>query len=305
MTIAIISHLDCLLHDMGAGHPEQPARIRAIETAIKDANLTALTTYYEAPLATRAQLIRVHDPDYVDHIFKIAPQSGLVCLDPDTCMNLHSLKAALHAAGAVVLAVDLVMENKARAAFCNVRPPGHHAEKSRAMGFCIFNNVAVGVAHAIEQYQLKRIAIVDFDVHHGNGTQDIFQLDERVLFCSSFQHPFYPDSGADTNNHHIINIPLPAGTTGEKYRNAVEEKWLHAIDRFKPEMIFFSAGFDAHTEDEMAGLNLIESDYAWVTEKVRDIANQHCPGRLVSVLEGGYALHALGRSAAVHISKLV
>jgi acetoin utilization deacetylase AcuC-like enzyme len=233
-----------------------------------------------------------------------APQHGLVYLDPDTAMNPFTLNAALRAAGAVVLATDLVLEGKLENAFCAIRPPGHHAESGRAMGFCLFNNVAVGVAHAIEKYGLKRVAIVDFDVHHGNGTEEIFHDDPRVMLCSTFQHPFYPHCGAESGNEHIINVPLPAGTDGEAFRKAVTERWLPALERFRPEMLFISAGFDAHREDDMAMFKLSEPDYAWVTQQLKDVAERHAQGRIVSVLEGGYELHALGRSVAAHIKVL-
>jgi acetoin utilization deacetylase AcuC-like enzyme len=259
---------------------------------------------YVAPLATREQLECVHSADYINSIFASAPKHGLVSLDPDTWMNPYTLTAALRAAGAVVFAVDLVMTGKLNAAFCNVRPPGHHAERAHAMGFCFFNNVAVGAAHALTQYQLKRIAIVDFDVHHGNGTENIFKNDERVLLCSSFQHPFYPFSGAETRNPHILNLPLPLGCNGKIFRAAVETHWLKQIKEFKPEMIFFSAGFDGHEKDVMAGMSLHEEDYAWITQKVKAIADEVCHGRIVSTLEGGYALDVLGLAAVAHIEAL-
>ena len=217
MTVALITHPDCLLHDMGEAHPEQPARIQVITDELIATGLDLILKKYLAPLVTREQLLRVHDVNYIDSIFHLAPQAGLVALDPDTFMNPYTLKAAQRAAGAAVLGVDLVMSGEVKAAFCNVRPPGHHAEKDKAMGFCFFNNVAVGVAHALDHYKLERVAIVDFDVHHGNGTENIFHNDERVLLCSSFQHPFYPFSGFDTKNDHIMNLPLPAGTTGKVF----------------------------------------------------------------------------------------
>lgn len=304
MTVAFISHPDCLLHEMGDFHPEQPARIQAIHDALVKSELMNVLKPYSAPLATRAQLIRVHDEKYVNTIFANAPKTGSIALDPDTSMNPHTLQAALRAAGAAILAVDLVMTTKVTSAFCNVRPPGHHAEKDKAMGFCFFNNIAVGVAHALEHYALKRVAIVDFDVHHGNGTEDIFQNDERVLFCSSFQSPFYPYCGVDTNSKHIINIPLPTGTTGEIFREKVKEYWLEKINLFQPEIIFFSAGFDAYIQDELADLQLVEEDYAWVTEQIKEIAVSFCQGRMISMLEGGYHLEGLGRCAVAHVRAL-
>jgi acetoin utilization deacetylase AcuC-like enzyme len=227
-----------------------------------------------------------------------------VQLDPDTAMNPYSLEAALRAAGAAVMATDMVMRGEADNAFCNVRPPGHHATRDQSMGFCIFNNVAVGVAHALAQYGLQRVAIVDFDVHHGNGTEAIFHDDPRVMLCSTFQHPFYPYSGADSGNAHIINVPLPAGTDGAGFRAAFMAHCLPALERFAPEMLFISAGFDAHREDDMAMLKLTEADYTWVTQQVKTLAQQYAHGRIVSTLEGGYALSALGRSAAAHIRVL-
>lgn len=304
MTIAFISHPDCLLHDMGKYHPEQPARLRVIDDELIRVGLEAVLKQYSAPLVTREQLLRVHDEKYIDFIFASSPKEGLVPLDPDTWMNSHTLQAALRAAGAVVLGVDLVMSKETDAAFCNVRPPGHHAEKAKAMGFCFFNNVAVGVAHALEHHKLKRVAIVDFDVHHGNGTEDIFRHDERVLYCSSFQSPFYPFSGANTKSKHISNIPLPAGTTGKIFREKVEEFWFKKIMQFEPEMIFFSAGFDAYLKDEMSDLLLTEDDYAWITQAVKQIADEVCHGRIVSALEGGYELNGLGRCVAAHIRAL-
>ncbi|KTD20424.1 Histone deacetylase-like amidohydrolase [Legionella lansingensis] len=305
MQIGFISHKDCLLHDMGDFHPEQPDRLRSIEQAVKASDLNKVITYYEAPLATREQLLRVHDEEYVDFIFKIAPSQGLVPLDPDVWMNPHSLQAALRAAGAVVYGVELILKNEIDAAFCNVRPPGHHAERNKAMGFCIFNNVALGVAHALEQLDLERVAIVDFDVHHGNGTEDIFKRDERVLYCSTFQHPFYPFRGANTQEKNIINIPLPAYTTGKTYREHVEKLWFKQIEDFSPDMIFFSAGFDAYYKDELANLLLTPDDYLWITQKVKQIADKTSNGRMLSVLEGGYNLQGLGECAVAHLHGLL
>ena len=305
MTIALISHPDCEKHDMGAGHPERPERLGAINDRLIASGLGIMLHHYEAPLATREQLQRVHDPKYIESIFDQSPQAGrLVWIDPDTAMNEHSLTAALRAAGAVVLGVDLVMSGKEQCAFCNVRPPGHHAEHNRAMGFCFFNNIAVGAAHAMQQYGLERIAIVDFDVHHGNGTEDIFRNEPRVMLFSTFQHPFYPYSGSDTHLPNILNVPLPTGTRSEQYREAVEQYWLPALNKFKPELIMVSAGFDAHCDDQMAGLCLVEEDYAWITQHIKNIAAKTAKGRIVSTLEGGYELGALARSAHAHIAAL-
>lgn len=304
MQTAYISHPLCSKHDMGAHHPECPARIHAIEDQLIASGLFVYLQHHDALEATREQLLRVHDADYLDYIASIAPQHGMVQLDGDTAMNTYSYHAALRAAGAVVMAVDLVMEGKVENAFCNIRPPGHHAERGRAMGFCLFNNVAVGAAHALAHHGLKRVAIADFDVHHGNGTENIFRDDPRVMLCSTFQHPFYPYVGADSGNDHIINVPLPAGTDGAEFRAAVTQHWLPALERFQPEFLFFSAGFDAHRDDDMAMLRLTEPDYAWVTQQIKLIADKYAHGRIVSALEGGYELHVLGRSAQAHIKVL-
>lgn len=302
--VALISHPNCLLHDMSPNHPERPQRLEAIFAAIVAAGLDTVLKQELAPQATREQLALVHDADYIDDIFAKAPEHGMVILDPDTAMNPFTLNAALHAAGAVVKAVDLVMTKQANAAFCNVRPPGHHAERARAMGFCIFNNVAVGVAHALKQYNLKRIAIVDFDVHHGNGTEDIFQNNQKVLLCSTYEELLYPFSDT-AGTESIIKIPLPAGSTGREFRSEFLMNGFDQIKNFAPQLIFFSAGFDGHQEDMLANLRLTEFDYAWITRQVKQIAEECCQGRIVSVLEGGYALDALGRSVVAHIKALL
>lgn len=290
---------------MGPRHPERPARLAAIGDQLVASRIDVLLRHYEAPPATRDQLVRVHDPRYVDQIHAGRPEAGLVWLDGDTAMNPKSADAASRASGAIINGIDMVMSGEVRAAFCGVRPPGHHAERARAMGFCLFNNVAVGAAHAMEVHGVTRIAIIDFDVHHGNGTEDIFRDEARVLFCSSFQHPFYPGTGADTVSDHIINVPLPAGTDGATFRAAAQTRWLGVLDDFKPELILISAGFDAHAEDPLAQLEFVESDYAWITEQLKQVADDHAQGRIVSTLEGGYDLSALGRSAAAHIKALI
>jgi acetoin utilization deacetylase AcuC-like enzyme len=304
MPTALVHHRDCALHDMGSHHPECPARITAIEDHLLATGILEHLVDVDAPPATREQLLRVHDPDYVDAIEASVPQRGLVHLDPDTAMSPHSHHAALRAAGAVIMATDMVMSGAVENAFCNVRPPGHHAERARAMGFCFFNNVAVGAAQALEKHGLERVAVVDFDVHHGNGTEDIFRDDPRVMMVSTFQHPFYPYSGVEGRSERMVNIPLAAYSGGRQFREAVEKHWLPALGRFKPEMIFISAGFDAHRDDDMASLSLVESDYAWVTGRIKEIAEQHGKGRIVSTLEGGYELTALARSVAEHIRVL-
>jgi acetoin utilization deacetylase AcuC-like enzyme len=301
MPTAFITHADCLKHDMGAHHPERPARLTAIEDQLIASGVGQHLTRYEAPLATDEQLARVHPLDYVRAIRDAAPHSGTVHLDPDTAMNPWTLQAALRAAGAAVLAVDLVLEKKVTSAFCAVRPPGHHACRARPMGFCIFNNVAVAARHALERHGLERVAIIDFDVHHGNGTEDIFEDDDTVLMASTFQHPFYPYSGTESPARNMVNVPLPAGAGSREFREAVREAWIPALNDFSPQLLVFSAGFDAHAEDEMAMLRFSDADYAWVTEQLKAVADQHSGGRMVSMLEGGYALSALGRSAVQHI----
>jgi acetoin utilization deacetylase AcuC-like enzyme len=289
---------------MGSHHPECPARLAAIEDYLLATGILEHLVDVDAPPAAREQLLRVHDPAYVDAIEASVPVRGLVHLDPDTAMNPHSHRAALRAAGAVVKATDMVMSGEIENAFCNVRPPGHHAERARAMGFCFFNNVAVGAAHALEKHGLERVAIVDFDVHHGNGTEDIFRDDPRVMMVSTFQHPFYPYSGLEGRTERMVNIPLAAHSGGVQFRKAVEKFWIPALDRFRPQMLFISAGFDAHRDDDMAALNLVESDYAWVTERLVVYSDRFCGGRIVSTLEGGYELDALARSVAVHLRAL-
>ena len=304
MTTAFITHPDCLKHDMGAGHPEQPARLAAIEDQLIASGVAAHLQRYEAPLATDAQLARVHPKQYVQAIRETAPQSGTVHLDPDTAMNPYSLNAALRGAGAGILGVDLIFENKIQNAFCSVRPPGHHALRARSMGFCIFNNVAIAARHAVQAHGLERIAIIDFDVHHGNGTEEIFEDDPHVLMASTFQHPFYPYSGTESPASNMVNVPLPAGAGSKQFHAAVTEHWLPALEDFRPELVIFSAGFDAHVEDDMAMLQLRDADYGWVTEQVKHVADRHAQGRIVSMLEGGYALSALGRSVVQHVRVL-
>ncbi len=305
MRTAFITHPECLKHEMGEHHPESPARLTAIEQKIEATELLASALIrYDAPYVERQCLMRVHTENYIATLETSDPSHGYVHLNPDTAMNAYTLPAAHRAAGAAVLAVDLVMSNEVDNAFCGIRPPGHHAIRSGSMGFCFFNNVAVAAAHAIAVYHLKRIAILDFDVHHGNGTEDIFHNDERVMLCSTFQHPLYPGCGVDSGNDHIINVPLKAGATGKDFRTAVETYWLPALASFKPELILISAGFDAHRDDPLASLNLVEQDYEWMTQQIKDLAHHHCQGRIVSVLEGGYNLQSLADSAHVHIRTL-
>jgi len=304
MATAFVTHPDCLKHEMGAYHPERPERLSAIEDQLIASGIGQYLVRHDAPLASDEQLARVHPIEYVRAIRDAAPEEGTVHLDPDTAMNPHSLRAALRAAGAAVLATDLVMRGEADSAFCSVRPPGHHACRARPMGFCIFNNVAVAARHARHAHGVERTAIIDFDVHHGNGTEDIFQGDPHVLMASTFQHPFYPYSGTEDPAPNMANVPLPAGSDGRALRAAVDRIWMPALEDLEPQMIFISAGFDAHVEDDMAMLRFTESDYAWVTQRVKEIADKYAEGRIVSVLEGGYALSALGRSVVAHLKVL-
>jgi acetoin utilization deacetylase AcuC-like enzyme len=305
MTISIISHPDCALHEMGEYNPESPARLGAIQDQLLSSGLDLLLQHHDAPLATRNQLCRVHDSGYVEQIFHNSPGEGYFVIDQDMSMNPYTLSAALHAAGAVVLGVDLVMSGKTGAAFCNVRPPGHHAVHNKAMGLCFFNNIAVGAAHALQEYNLKRVAIVDFDVHYGNGTEDIFRYETKILFCSTFQHPLYPHWDTDSVSKNIINAPLPPGADGQMFREAVRSHWLPKLEAFKPELILVSAGFDAHIEDDMSDLRLQDQDFAWVTSQIKNVADKYAHGRIVSTLEGGYALSALGRCVVEHIKALI
>ncbi|MGH8675252.1 MAG: histone deacetylase family protein [Burkholderiales bacterium] len=304
MTTAFITHPDCLKHDMGRGHPERPERLGAIEDQLIASGIGQFLARHEAPLASDAELARVHPIEYVRAIRDAAPERGTVHLDPDTAMNPYSLAAALRAAGAGVLAADLVIKGEASSAFCSVRPPGHHACRARPMGFCIFNNVAIAARHAIAAHGIERVAIVDFDVHHGNGTEDIFSDDGQVLMVSTFQHPFYPYSGTEDPASNMVNVPLAAGAGSKQFREAVTRHWIPALERFSPQLLIFSAGFDAHAEDDMAMLRLVDDDYGWVTAQLKAVADRDARGRIVSMLEGGYSLSALGRSAVQHLRVL-
>ncbi|WP_293763069.1 histone deacetylase family protein [uncultured Aquitalea sp.] len=301
---AYVTHSDCLQHNMGVGHPECPERLIAIRDQLMAGQIYDSLHEVDAPEVTEQQLARVHPPRYVEYIEACAPSVGTFRVDPDTAMGPGTLKAARRSAGAVVKAVELVCEDKAPNAFCAIRPPGHHAEADKAMGFCFFNNVAVGVAHALSTYKFERIAVIDFDVHHGNGTENIFHDDPRVMMVSIFQHPFYPYCGDAPAGANMVNVPMKAGSGGREFREVVENIWLPSLHDFKPQMIFISAGFDAHREDDMGSLGLVESDYEWVTRHLMQVADQYADGRIVSVLEGGYDLSSLARSVTAHVKVL-
>lgn len=304
MSTAFYSHPDCLLHEMGRWHPECPARLQAIEDQLIASRIDTALTRESAPCADEAELTRVHTHAHVDEIRSRVPSRGYEPLDGDTSLNPYSWQAALRAAGAAVAATDAVIDGRYDNAFCSVRPPGHHAVPDQAMGFCLFNNVAVAARHALEARGLERVAIIDFDVHHGNGTEAAFAGDSRVLMCGLFQHPFYPYSGTLNPAPNMLNLPMAAGTAGEVVRAAVEQVWLPALDAFAPQMFFISAGFDAHREDDLGGMNLVEDDYAWLTRRICELAERHAHGRIVSCLEGGYNLSALGRSVVAHLRVL-
>jgi acetoin utilization deacetylase AcuC-like enzyme len=294
--LALISHPACHDHDAGSLHPDTAQRLDAINNQLIASGLDFVLRRYDAPPVTREQLERVHDADYLDRVAALAPSEGFVEIDGDTVMSPGTLDAARHAAGAGVMGVDLIMRGEANPVFCAVRPPGHHAVRAQAMGFCLYNNIAVAAAHAMAEYGLNRVAIVDFDVHHGNGTEDIFAQDSRVLFCSSFQHPFYPFTG---------HVPLSRDSDGAQFRAAVAEHWFPALETFRPEMLFISAGFDAHVLDDMSDLRLTEADYEWLTQELLGIARRHAGGRVLSMLEGGYEPAALARSVIRHLKVLM
>lgn len=305
MLPAYITHPDCARHEMGPHHPECPERLGAINDMLLTKGLLDYMNTYDAPLATEEQLGRAHAINYVHELMDAAPREGYHKVDPDTGMNPYTVKAALRAAGAAVQATDLVLAGDVPSAFCCVRPPGHHAERSAAMGFCFFNNIAVGIRHALAVHGLQRVALIDFDVHHGNGSEDIFQGDERVLMCSIFELGLYPFSGENATGANMVNVGLPARSGSDTFREAVRDHWLPALDAFAPQLIYISAGFDAHREDDMGNLGLVDADYAWVTQQLMAVARKHCQGRIISCLEGGYVLNPLARSAAEHVKVLI
>ena len=304
MSTAFISHADSLQHEMGSHHPECPARVQAIEDQLILSRIDAYLTYIDPPLATEEQLALVHTPEHIERIKSSSPTSGYYAIDGDTTMNPHTWQAALRSAGGAIAAVDAVMNKKAANAFSCLRPPGHHAEPHQAMGFCFFNNVAIAAKYALEHYGLERVAVIDFDVHHGNGTEAAFMNEPRVLMCSYFQHPFYPYSEPRTDLPNMVNVPLPAYTAGPAVREVVELGWMPRLREFKPQFIFISAGFDAHREDDMGQMGLVEADYAWITRQLMTVANETAEGRIVSCLEGGYNLSALARSVVAHLKEL-
>jgi len=309
MSTGYFTHPDCLAHDMGHGHPECPQRLLAIQDQLRAQGLDALMLQCEAPLAQLSDLTLAHESNYVltldDFLQQLEASGDTRALDPDTVACPGTRTAAWHAAGAAVAATDAVIDGQLDNAFCAIRPPGHHATRRQTMGFCLFNNVAVAARHALDVRGLERVAIIDFDVHHGNGTEDIMAGDDRVLMCSFYQHPFYPYGGEECQASNLVNVPVPARTDGRVIREVIETYWMHRLEFFKPEMIFISAGFDAHREDDLGGMGLVEADYAWITTQIVGVAKRHSKGRIVSCLEGGYNLSALGRSVAAHLRVLI
>ena len=307
------THRDCWLHEMGPGHPECPARLDAIEDRLLVSGVGDALERCNVPLASLAEIELAHDPMHIaalqgltDRLEQELAAGGpeYKQLDTDTSINRHTFKAALRAAGATLAATDAVLAGELENAFCSVRPPGHHATRNQAMGFCFFNNVAVGVKYALERHHLKRVAVIDFDVHHGNGTEDILAGDPRVLMCGIFQHPFYPFSGDKDPASNMLNVPVAAYTKGMDIREIIEMMWIPRLEAFKPEMIFISAGFDAHREDDMGQLGMTENDFAWITARIKDIARRFSKGRIVSCLEGGYVMDPLARSVEAHLRVL-
>jgi len=305
MSTAIYSHPDCRRHEMGDWHPECPARLQAIADQLINAHIDDLLEHREAPLAEVDSIARNHTANAIAIVRDNLPASGgYYPIDGDTSLNTHSWDAARRAAGAAIAATDAVIDREIDNAFCAVRPPGHHARPTEPMGFCLFNNVAIAVKHALDVRGLERVAVVDFDVHHGNGTEEALLNEPRALMVSFFQHPFYPYCEVLPETPNRVNVPVPAGSKGDTVRALVQEKWLPALHAFKPQMIFISAGFDAHREDDLGGMGLVEADYAWLTQQVMEVARQHAQGRIVSCLEGGYNLSALGRSVVAHVKAL-
>lgn len=302
MRTALVTHDACFDHVTPPGHPEQVARLDAILGALKGMDLHRVT----APMGADDDILRAHPAAHISAIRDAAPDEGWRSLDADTHMSVGTLEAAFRGVGGVVRAVDMVLGGDALNAFVAMRPPGHHAERETPMGFCFFGNVAIAAKHALEHHGLKRVAIVDFDVHHGNGTQNLVEEDPHILFCSTHQMPLYPGTGAahETGVGNVLNCPLPDGAGSKAFRDVMEQVVLPRVDAFSPQLLIISAGFDAHKDDPLAGMNLVEADFAWITEKLCDLADRHCEGRVVSSLEGGYDLPALGASAAAHVNVL-
>ena len=306
MLSAYITHPDCLKHEMGPDHPECPERIHAIADMLLTKGYRDFMLPYDAPLASLEQLGRAHSAPYIQDLIERSPQEGYIHVDPDTLMNPHTLQAALRSAGAAILATDLVLQGEVGTAFCNVRPPGHHAERAASMGFCFFNNVAVGIRHAIDVHGLERVALIDFDVHHGNGSADILAGDERVLMCSIYEKGLYPLTDADVpQSANMVHAGMLKRTGSAEFREVVNTLWLPALERFQPQLIYISAGFDAHREDDMGNLGLVDADFEWVTQRLLAVAQKHAQGRIISCLEGGYVMSPLARSAAAHLKVLI
>lgn len=306
MLSAYITHSDCLKHEMGPDHPECPERLHAIADMLLARGYRDFMVPYDAPLATEEQLGRAHSALYVRELLARSPAEGYARLDPDTVMNAYTMQAALRSAGAAVLATDLVLQGEVSTAFCNVRPPGHHAERAACMGFCFFNNVAVGIRHALDVHGLERVALIDFDVHHGNGSVDILDGDDRVLMCSLFEKGLYPLNGDEhPEGRNMLHVGMDKRTGSSEFRTLVDEIWMPALEAFRPQLVYISAGFDAHREDDMGNLGLVDADYEWVTQRLLDLARKHAQGRIVSCLEGGYVMNPLARSAAAHVKVLI
>lgn len=303
-TIAYLTHPECLEHDMGPGHPEQPERVRAISHQLLKSGVMDHLDYFEAPLASDDQITACHRPAYLKFLQENTPEQGLTPLDEDTFLMPRTLAAARRAAGAVVLASDLVLAKKYRRAFCNIRPPGHHAGRHQAGGFCFFNNVAIGICHGLAA-GLERIALVDFDVHHGNGSAEILAGENRVLMLSTYAQQLYPNTHPAAPGGNMVNVGLAAGADGSALRRAVEDYWIAAVEEFRPQVLFVSAGFDAHFQDDLGNMKWGPEDYVWLTQQLVAMAKRHCDGRIISVLEGGYNLQALARCATLHVQGLL
>lgn len=307
MSTLLVSHPACLDHLTPLGHPERPDRLRAVERALEEEKFSSLARE-QAPMVALETIALCHPMEYIESLREASPREGMIQIDADTSMSPGSFEAALRAAGGAVLAVNEVVTKRAANAFVATRPPGHHAETARPMGFCFFNNAAIAARHARKKHGLDRVALIDFDVHHGNGSQDIFWSDSKVLYCSTHEMPLYPGTGSPGErgeHNNIVNAPLHAGDGGQQFRAAMENIVLPQVEEFKPDMIVISAGFDAHMRDPLANLNLVEADFAWITRRLMDIADAVCGGRIVSVLEGGYDLEGLARSASAHVLTLM